>query len=605
MSRSDTSQSRASHRKPTSTLGQAFVDLGILTSDQLDSALRSLPETEAGDQALAARVVELHLATKEDVIRASARLAGRTFVSLEPSMVDPECMEILPRSYAESHNLLPITTSDDRLVLAAERFTDLVLLKEVEQLSGCSVVVLAASGDNIRETRHAILKMLEHEHALPPHDSCQTLDDLLHDLDTEQLSVVENTIEEDNLEASASQSPIISLVNQILKSAVRAAASDIHIEPCDSQFLVRFRSDGDLTPFAQPPAKLLPAVVSRIKIMAELDISERRLPQDGAISITLGEKSVDLRVSTMTARFGEKVVIRIIERDERPRDLSSLGMHPEMLCDFRQVITQPNGIALVTGPTGSGKTSTLYAALSELVTERNNVSTIEDPVERVLRGVNQFQVHPKAGFTFAGALRAMLRQDPNIIMVGEIRDTETAQLATEAALTGHLVLSTLHTNDALTAIPRLINMGVEPYLVAATLRGVIAQRLVKRLCPSCNAPAPLNDAERTFLQSMEFDPTDAVFAKGNGCQRCDHRGTRGRIGVYELVTLTEMMTSNVIRSLGQEQAAIQSVGSSPTFWKDGIAKALDHEIPLIALMQILSTTATQPLPTQSATRFAA
>ncbi len=605
MSRSDSLQSRASHRKPTSTLGQAFVDLGILTSDQLDSALRSLPETETGDQALAARVVELHLATKEDVIRASARLAGRTFVSLEPSMVDPECMEILPRSYAESHNLLPITTSDDRLVLAAERFTDLVLLKEVEQLSGCSVVVLAASGDNIRETRHAILKILEHEHAATPHDSCQTLDDLLHDLDTEQISVVENTIEEDNLEASASQSPIISLVNQIIKSAVRAAASDIHIEPCESHFLVRFRIDGDLTQFAQPPAKLLPAVVSRIKIMAELDISERRLPQDGAISITLGEKSVDLRVSTMTARFGEKVVIRIIERDERPRDLSSLGMRSEMLCEFRQVITQPNGIALVTGPTGSGKTSTLYAALSELVTERNNVSTIEDPVERVLRGVNQFQVHPKAGFTFAGALRAMLRQDPNIIMVGEIRDTETAQLATEAALTGHLVLSTLHTNDALTAIPRLINMGVEPYLVAATLRGVIAQRLVKRLCPSCNAPTPLNDAERTFLQSMEFDPTDAEFAKGSGCQRCDHRGTRGRIGVYELVTLTEMMTSNIIRSLGQEHAAIQSVGSSRTFWKDGIAKALAHEIPLIALMQILSTTAIQPLPTQSSTRSAA
>ena len=204
-----------------------------------------------------------------------------------------------------------------------------------------------------------------------------------------------------------------------------------------------------------------------------------------------------------------------------------------------------------------------------------------------------------------GALRAMLRQDPNIIMVGEIRDTETAQLATEAALTGHLVLSTLHTNDALTAIPRLTNMGVEPYLVAATLRGVIAQRLVKRLCSSCTAPAPLNDAERTFLQSMEFDPTDAVFAKGSGCQRCDHRGTRGRIGVFELVTLTEMMTSNVIRSLGQEQAAIQSVGSSRTFWNDGIAKALAHEIPLIALMQILSTTTTQPLPTQSATRFAA
>jgi type II secretory ATPase GspE/PulE/Tfp pilus assembly ATPase PilB-like protein len=514
-------------------------------------------------------------------------------------------MEILPRSYAESHNLLPITTSDDRLVLAAERFTDLVLLKEVEQLSGCSVVVLAASGDNIRETRHTILKMLEHEHAATPHDSCQTLDDLLHDLDTEQISVVENTIEEDNLEASASQSPIISLVNQIIKSAVRAAASDIHIEPCESHFLVRFRIDGDLTQFAQPPAKLLPTVVSRIKIMAELDISERRLPQDGAISITLGEKSVDLRVSTMTARFGEKVVIRIIERDERPRDLSSLGMRSEMLCEFRQVITQPNGIALVTGPTGSGKTSTLYAALSELVTERNNVSTIEDPVERVLRGVNQFQVHPKAGFTFAGALRAMLRQDPNIIMVGEIRDTETAQLATEAALTGHLVLSTLHTNDALTAIPRLINMGVEPYLVAATLRGVIAQRLVKRLCPSCKTPAPLNDTERTFLQCMEFDPTDAVFAKGSGCQRCDHRGTRGRIGVYELVTLTEMMTSNVIRSLGQEQASNQSVGSSRTFWKDGIAKALAHEIPLNALMQILSTTSTQPLPLQSATRFAA
>lgn len=588
MNEPDTGQTHKKQSGTLSSLGESLVELGVIDSEQLRVASEGITVSAKCNQQLANRLVELGYASQVDLTKALARLAGRTFVTAEPSMVEPESMRALPQDYLEMYNLLPLSVADSRLVVIAENFTDLVLLKEIEQISGLSVVVLAASGDNIRKTRHAVWELLDLQQPTSQPGSCQSLDDILSGFDAEQLSVVEHKEDDDDLEASAAQSPVISLVNQIIKSAVRASASDIHIEPAEDSFQVRFRIDGDLSQYAQPPLRLIAAVVSRIKIMAQLDISERRLPQDGAISVTLGQRSIDLRVSTMASRFGEKVVIRIIERDEKARDLSTLGLSPEMLDGFRGVISQPNGIGLVTGPTGSGKTSTLYAALGELVTGRNNVSTIEDPVERVLKGVNQFQVHPKAGFTFAGALRAMLRQDPNIVMVGEIRDTETAKLATEAALTGHLVLSTLHTNDAVTAIPRLINMGVEPYLVAATLRGVIAQRLVKRICPACCELSQVTDAEQAFLQAMRHDSHESGFSRGSGCARCSQRGTRGRIGIFELLSLNESVTTDIIRSLNQGSGSSTGVHSSPAFWKDGIKKAQAGEILLSSLMQIVS-----------------
>lgn len=568
-------------------LGTLLVDLGIITKEQLNAASKK-PTDSNGSSRLADRLVELGYTTRTEVTKALARLSGRTFVHVEQSMVDPECLGILPRTFLESNNILPLTTGDDRLVLAAEHFTDLILINEIAKRTGLSVVVLAATGDNIASVRSTIFE--RSSQILPATEPARDdeLDKLFHDIDAEQLSVIEHEEDEADLEASASQSPVISLVNQIIKAAVRASASDIHIEPTETSFHVRFRVDGDLIAFAQPPHRLLAAVVSRIKIMAALDISERRLPQDGSISVNIGQRSIDLRVSTMTARFGEKVVIRIIERDERARDLAALGFMPDMLEQFRTILHQPNGIVLVTGPTGSGKTSTLYAALDEIVTGNNNVSTIEDPVERVLPGVNQFQVHPQAGFTFASAMRSMLRQDPDIIMVGEIRDPETARLATEAALTGHLVLSTLHTNDAPTAIPRLINMGVEPYLAAATLRGIIAQRLVKRNCIECNEPATLTDSQAAFIQHFhDGSLSTANFTRGTGCRACNSKGTRGRIGVYELLAFNEPQLCTLIRSLGS--GAYEMPKSSPAFVHDGLMKACQGHISVNALMEIVTT----------------
>lgn len=568
-----------------------LLERGLVSRAQLDEA-QLTPPVPGSSQEFANRLVERGHLSDETATEVLAHLAGRTFVTLEPSMIDAESLAVLPRSFMEEANVLPVTLGDDRLVVAAERFADLVMIREIAKRCGLGVVVLAATGENIRETRRAVLG----ENPTSPDagsgadEEEESLDRLFLDFDAEQLNVIEHQEEEADLEASASESPVISLVNQIIKSAVRSSASDIHIEPAESMFSVRFRVDGELVGFAEPPLRLLPAVVSRIKIMSQLDISERRLPQDGAISVTFGERSVDLRVSTMPARFGEKVVIRIIERDERARTFESLGVLPGMLGELCHVLHQPNGIFLVTGPTGSGKTSTLYAALDELVTGKNNVSTIEDPVERVLPGVNQFQVHAKAGFSFPGALRAMLRQDPDIIMVGEIRDSETAKLATEAALTGHLVLSTLHTNDAATSIPRLIHMGVEPYLVAATLRGVLAQRLVRRNCPGCNAPHPLSEAEEAFLCAVGHPPAPgAAFSQGIGCPSCEERGTRGRIGVFEFLALDELKLFALIRSLDRGTMGGRDVSLAPAFVSDGIDKAAQGLITVASLMQIVTT----------------
>jgi type IV pilus assembly protein PilB len=367
--------------------------------------------------------------------------------------------------------------------------------------------------------------------------------------------------------------PVVKLVNFIICSAVDEGASDIHIEPDDNTMRVRFRIDGVLGNRMSPPWRMNAAIASRVKIMAHLDISERRVPQDGEISVRVNGRPIDLRVSTLPGKFGEKIVMRVVDSSGSRLSLQQLGFRPKMLDGFQQVIDQPYGIALVTGPTGSGKSTTLYSVLNTFDRTTINVSTVEDPVESNIEGVHQAQINAKAGFTFASALRSLLRQDPDVIMVGEIRDSETAQIAVQAALTGHVVLSTLHTNDAPSAITRLGNLGVENFLIAASLRGVLAQRLVRRVCRHCATPCELDEAQKRSMGLYAFQ--EGTPMKGAGCRKCRDTGLSGRLGIYELMVPDEKMNDLLcgtcdpasIRNLLREQGF-------ETLWDDGMQKVL-------------------------------
>lgn len=360
--------------------------------------------------------------------------------------------------------------------------------------------------------------------------------------------------------------PVIRLINAIIAEAVKLKASDIHIEPYEKSLSIRLRIDGVLREILSLPARMTPVLTSRVKVMARLDIAEKRLPQDGRISLSLGGKLIDVRVSTLPARFGERVVMRILDKEEASFDLDALGMPAETLRRLEHSLARPNGIILVTGPTGSGKTTTLYAALKLLNDPSRNILTVEDPVEYAIDGVGQTQINPKVGMTFAAGLRAILRQDPDIVMVGEIRDVETAEIAIQASLTGHLVLSTVHTNSAVGAITRLRDMGAEPFLLSSTIAAVLAQRLVRRLCPTCKEAYAPDDAERKLLGLPPGDATDIYRAKG--CGRCGHTGYEGRIGVYELMVVDE-----VLRRLIHEDASEAEIAAHAFRRADTLASA--------------------------------
>jgi type IV pilus assembly protein PilB len=399
--------------------------------------------------------------------------------------------------------------------------------------------------------------------------------DLFDGTDEADYQLQEKRVEEMmGFDATDDVGPVVKLVNFMICSAAAEGASDIHIEPDEGHLRVRYRIDGVLFHKLSPPYRMHAAISSRVKIMAHMDISERRVPQDGEISVRVKGRAIDLRVSTLPGKFGEKIVMRIIDVSTAKLGLEKLGFRPKMLETFQNVIDQPYGIVLVTGPTGSGKSTTLYSVLGTFDTVANNVSTVEDPVEANLQGVHQAQINPKAGFSFSGALRALLRQDPDIIMVGEIRDGETGQIAVQAALTGHLVLSTLHTNDAPSSITRLQNLGVEPFLVAASLKGVLAQRLVRRICSQCKQEFE-PDAQQ--LKSLgEYAPMCSRLWKGTGCRKCHDTGLSGRLGVYELMVPDEALVDAICAH--SEPAKIREVlkaGGFSTLWDDGVQKVLE------------------------------
>jgi type IV pilus assembly protein PilB len=398
------------------------------------------------------------------------------------------------------------------------------------------------------------------------------IDDILEDVQESDVALVEDIVEDiTDLEAAAGNSPVIKMVNYLIYSAVRESASDIHIEPGESILRVRFRVDGRLFEKIRLPMKMAPAITSRIKIMSRLNISERRLPQDGGIHVLMDSQPIDLRVSTMPGNHGEKVVIRVIDTRNILVNLERLGFSYDLLRTYRKCIAKPHGIVLVTGPTGSGKSTTLYSTLAEVCSDELNICTVEDPVEYNLGGVNQFQVNEKIGFTFAKAMRSLLRQDPDILMIGEIRDMETARIAVQAALTGHQVFSTLHTNDAPGAITRLLNIGVEPFLLAASVEGVVAQRLVRKICTNCKEPydPPVNI--RRAVERVVGDVENLY--QGRGCEKCRQSGYSGRIGIHELLVPTDELREKITASpdITELRKAALAAGMVP-LRNDGMAK---------------------------------
>jgi general secretion pathway protein E len=386
---------------------------------------------------------------------------------------------------------------------------------------------------------------------------------------------------------SQDDAPIIRLINGLISEAISQGASDIHIEPAEHAVVVRLRIDGMLREVLQAPAKLRQRLVSRIKVMGRLDIAEKRLPQDGRMSLTLGGRGVDVRVSTLPSRYGERVVLRLLDRDHGLKSLDDLGMTDDLRTRFKASLETPNGIVLVTGPTGSGKTTTLYAALNLLNDRARNILTVEDPVEYAIDGIGQTQVNAKIGMTFAAGLRAILRQDPDVVMVGEIRDAETAQIAVQASLTGHLVFSTVHTNDAMGAITRLKDMGVEPYLLASTLRAVVAQRLVRRLCPSCKRPAVTGPQEQAMLDAI--GAAGATVYEGVGCQHCRGSGYVGRIGLYEFVAVDDDVRRLIHAGATEAEMAAHAFCNSDPLLRSGLKYVAAGVTSLSDLLRAVST----------------
>lgn len=515
-------------------LGNILVERGLLTVDQIQTALAHQHQS-GKNKLLGEIVVDLEYCTEDQVVECLAYGYGVPYAKLEARLSDPKITDLLPRDYIERHLVFPLFCIRGVLTVAVSEPSNLFLIDELRNQTDKEIQIVAASTKDIRRMITTL-----------PDSKVFVIDDIIEDSDQTEVTLIENAIDDiGDIEEVAGQSPVIRLVNYVIYTAVKEGASDIHIEPAERCLRVRNRIDGKLYKALEVPQHLLPAVTSRIKIMASLDISERRLPQDGRVHVMLDGRKIDLRVSTFPGSRGEKTVIRVLDTRNVSLNLADLGFTEEVLSGFSSHIRAPNGIVLVTGPTGSGKSTTLYGALNQIASMSNNVCTVEDPIEYHLPLINQFQVSERVGLTFSKALRTLLRQDPDVIMVGEIRDDETARTAIQAALTGHLVFSTLHTNDAASAITRLVNMGVEPYLISAALNMVLAQRLVRRICPKCREDFDPPRALRKVLDRMGVDIDR--FYKGLGCRRCRNTGFSGRIGVHEILSIDDSLRDAIVR----------------------------------------------------------
>jgi len=555
-------------------LGNVLVERGYLTVAQLEDAL-VIQEKSDSNKLLGEVLVECEFCTEDQVVEALAVEYEIPYAKLESRLFDSKIVDVLSREVIEKNLILPLFVIRDTLTLAVSEPSNQFLIDELHRQTGLSIQIVAATPRDIRRLIQTL-----------PDSKTFVIDDIIEDSDTAEVTLIEEVIDDiGDVAEVASQSPVIRLVNYILYNAAKEGASDIHIEPAEKCLRVRYRIDGKLYKSLEVPSHLLNAVVSRIKIMADMDISERRLPQDGRVNVAMDGRKIDLRVSTFATIKGEKTVIRVLDTRGTSLNLNELGFSEDILRKFQANIIAPNGIILVTGPTGSGKSTTLYGAMNDIATMENNVCTVEDPIEYNLPLINQFQVIEKVGMTFAMALRTLLRQDPDVIMVGEIRDEETARTAIQAALTGHLVLSTLHTNDAPSAITRLVNMGVEPFLISAALNMVLAQRLVRRTCTRCRQKY---EAPRTLRRALEKMGCEIeTFYKGVGCKRCRNTGYAGRLGVHEILVVNDEIRDAVVA--GASVGEIKRLGDGNgmiTLRQDGLRKVREGITTIEEVMHI-------------------
>ncbi len=516
-------------------IGELLVKENLLSQEQLAKAR---DEARRSGQRLGAQISKLGFLQENELNDFVAKQYGVPSIDLEEFEIEPAVIKLIPEDVAIKHQVLPVNRAGSTLIIATADPSNIFAIDDIKFLTGYNVEVVVAQGDAIKSAidRH--------------YDQSSSLEDVIGDFDDTDFEVIgdDEDVDVSELARESEDAPVIKLVNLILTDAIKKEASDIHIEPYERQFRVRYRIDGVLYEVMKPPMKLRNAITSRIKIMSELDIAERRLPQDGRIKLKMGRgKEMDYRVSVLPTLFGEKVVLRLLDKSNLQLDMTKLGFRTEQLEIFQHCIKRPYGMVLVTGPTGSGKTTTLYSGLSELNKTSDNLSTAEDPVEFNLEGINQVQMHEDIGLNFAAALRSFLRQDPDIIMVGEIRDFETAEIAVKAALTGHMVLSTLHTNDAPSSVNRLLNMGIEPFLVSSAVNCIVAQRLARRVCEECREV----DVEVTseMIEKAGLDPEEAKAlqpVRGRGCSRCADTGFKGRIALYEVMELTDELKEFVL-----------------------------------------------------------
>jgi general secretion pathway protein E len=545
------------------TLGQILLETTSLDEDALQAALAI--QQERGGR-IGEILINQKLVTEEEVFQALGRqLNIPCWPEIADEGLDLELLRTVPINFCKRHTLLPLRSEDETVLVAVSDPLDLAPMDDLQLLLKKPVQAVLARPSVVLHAINRSYDLIS-----------ETAEKMVEGLHEEELDLLTTELEEpkDLLDAS-DEAPIIRLVNSILYNSVKQRASDIHIEPFEKELVVRFRIDGVLYDMVRPPKRFQSSTISRIKIMAGLNIAEKRLPQDGRIRIKIGGKDVDIRVSVIPTAHGERIVMRLLDRTQVLLRLEEIGITGHKLEQIRKLIRMSYGIMLETGPTGSGKTTTLYAALSEINTPDKNIITVEDPIEYQLKGIGQIQVNPKIDLSFARGLRAILRQDPDVIMVGEIRDLETAEIAIQASLTGHLVLSTLHTNDAPTAITRLVDMGIEPFLVSSSLTGVVAQRLIRVLCPKCKEPYIPTDEELEEIQVDRYQVQNGHFYRRSGCQKCADTGYLGRSGIYEVLMVDEEIQNLILKGADSNvirKAAIDK--GMTTLRQDGAEKVV-------------------------------
>lgn len=540
-------------------IGDLLVGEDLISQDQLEQALI---EQRSSGARLGYVLVKLGFVLEIEITKMLARQYHVPAVDLSRFEVDEKIIKLVPSDVALKHTVLPLKRDGRSLTVAMAEPGNMQIVDDLKFITRCDIVPVIAGEYTLRT---AIEKYYEQTDA--------QLASLLEGMEDEDLEIVEEEEEEEADYAIADDAPVVKLINGLLTDAVRRGASDIHIEPFETELRVRYRIDGALLEVMKPPLKLKAALTSRVKIMSNLNIAERRVPQDGRIKIKVGKRVIDFRVSTLPVIFGEKIVMRILDKGNLTLDLKTFGFEPKAEKDLMTAISNPYGMVLVTGPTGSGKTTTLYSALSQVNTIDVNIMTAEDPVEYNIHGINQVLVRNEIGMTFAAALRAFLRQDPNIIMVGEIRDLETGSIAIKAALTGHLVLSTLHTNDAPSTITRMLDMGIEPFNVASALNLIVAQRLIRRICKDCKAEHEYTSDELAALGMTDGELAEITFYKGTGCSSCGDTGYRGRAGLYEVMALTPALRRMILQGGSADELKEKAIEEGMlTLRMDGIMK---------------------------------